>query len=137
MHASRNPENGLVYRGCELVHVSDGFRGDVGTATAHYIDQTMRADAVADGLLTSEQVYGEGAEKLCPGCYMPVLFNAARQLALENGQSLSELGRTMAAQFAKLAEGDTGAIEDIHVYLDDEPMDTALFAHSLMADLTW
>lgn len=108
----------MVYRGTDRVHVSDGFRGDVGTSVANYLDSTMRSDAVDDGMLTYEQAH---SKQLCPGCYMTVIFNAARDLALHNGQSLSELGRTLAAQFAKLEDGDTGPIEEVRVLQDVQP----------------
>lgn len=106
----------MVYRGTDRVHISDGFRGDVGEAVSSFVDGTMRSDAVQDGLLTYEQ---SQSKQLCPGCYMTVIFNAARDLAMHNGQSLSELGRTMAAQFAKLEHGDTGPIEEVTVLTDD------------------
>lgn len=119
MNATRNKETGMVYRGTDRVHIADGFRDDVGTSVAHFVDTTMRADAVQDGLLTEEQVYGPEAKALCPGCYMTAIYNAARQLAIESGQSLSELGRTMSAQFSKLMYADTGPVEEVYVLLDD------------------
>lgn len=111
----------MFYRGTDRVHISDGFRGDVGREVAEHVDQQMRADAVTDGLLTNEQVYGE-RKPLCPGCYMSAMYNALRELAVRNGQSLSELGRTMSAQFAKLVEADTGPVEEVWVLRD--PGDT-------------
>lgn len=129
MHAQRNNETGMVYRGREdLVHIKDGFRADVGALVAETVDDAIRSDAIMDGLDSYDEVRGEGAKKLCPGCYMTVIFNAARELALRNGQSLSELGRTLSAQFAKLVNGDTGPVEEVHVVLDNEagePMSTS------------
>lgn len=121
MNPHRNPETGMVYRGREdLVHVQDGYRADLGALVASTIDDAVRTDAVMDGLDTYEDVRGERAKRLCPGCYMTILFNAARDLAIANGQSLSELGRTLAHQFGKLVNGDTGAVEEVEVILDDE-----------------
>jgi hypothetical protein len=56
---------------------------------------------------------------LCPGCYMVALFNAAVTLAKENGQSLTELGNSMAQAFAELAAGGPDRTESIHVVRDD------------------
>src|SRR5687768_6891854 len=109
----------MIYRGTDRVHITDGFRGDVGREVAEHVDQQMRADAVTDGLLTNEQVYGE-RKSLCPGCYMSAMYNALRELAIRNGQSLSELGRTMSAQFAKLVDDDTGPVEEVLVLPDPD-----------------
>lgn len=119
---------GRVYGGNPaLIHVMDGTRAELGEYIAGKVAAEMRIGAVLDGTRSLAQAYGtEGhplsptkdAQKLCPGCYMVVLFNAAVKLAQENGQSLSELGNSMAEAFRKLAEGGSGAIEEIEVLLD-------------------
>lgn len=112
----------MVYRGTDRVHIADGYRGDVGVAAARFIGQTMRADAVEDGMLTEEAAR---TKSLCPGCYMTVIVNAARHLALESGQSLRELGNTLAYEFKRLAETDLGPIEEVNVQRDpDDPPQT-------------
>lgn len=112
--------DGFVYRGTDRIHITDGERVHVGEEVADYLDRIMRNDAVAGEARTWDQVYGPDAQPLCPGCYMPAMFNALVYLAKRNGQSLRELGRTMSAVFNKLADGGEDAIEDIRVYLDDE-----------------
>lgn len=109
---------GRVYGGdCELIHVRDGHRTGVGRAIAAEIDMAMCREALASGTRSWNQV---ATQQLCPGCYMVVGFNAMVTLARSNGQSLSELGRTMAAAFSRLAECQTDAcIEEILVLLDE------------------
>lgn len=107
--------NGRVYGGAKsLVHIPDGNRAEVGARIAEEIDTIIRArsnqcpDVVEDG-------------KLCPGCYMIALFNAAIALADANGQPRRELGRTLSAAFAKLAERpNSGTTEEINVLVDPE-----------------
>lgn len=116
--ASTNGTEGRVYGGdCELIHVQDGRRAFVGQEVAEFVDTTMRNLAVASGTRTAEQAWGADEQDLCPGCYMVVLVNCARELAARNGQPIAELGRSLSAAFAKLAE-DEFAIEEIAVLLD-------------------
>lgn len=110
---SRNGTDGRVYGGdSSLVHIPDGSRAEVGETVANYLDLQMRILARQNGKAW------EGP--LCPGCYMIALFNAAIHLAKANGQPLTELGRTMAHAFQKLAEGAGGLTEEIEVMLDPE-----------------
>jgi hypothetical protein len=100
-----------VYRGNpDLVHVPDGARAGVGSRVANDISLRMRD---IGGGWTDDR-------PLCPGCYMVVLFNAAVTLAKQNGQSLKELGRSMACAFDALSIGGPEAIESIQVKLDSE-----------------
>lgn len=113
-------EDARVYGGdCDLIHVQDGQRGKMGEAAARYIDMSMRHEAWKARARTRNEVE---TQSLCPGCYMVVGFNALLTLAKQNGQSLPELGRTMAAAFTKLAEcgDDAACIEEINVLLDPE-----------------
>lgn len=132
-------EDGMVYRGaCDLVHIADGERAIMGDKLAHELADMMRRDAVDNGSRTYAQVYGEPgqrAQDLCAGCYMVALFNAAVTLAKENGQSLSELGRSMSQAFASLAEGGEDRIESIHVALDpdDDTSDSIIAAGHAIA----
>lgn len=109
---TRNGTDGRVYGGdTALVHIADGTRRAMGETVADYLDYEMRHSA---------RVQGKNAEGLlCPGCTMIALFNAAVKLAEDNGQPLTELGRTMSAAFAKLAENpDAAGTEEIDVILD-------------------
>lgn len=107
---------GRVYGGNpSLIHVKDGTRAQVGAFVASQLAVEMRWRAVEDGSRSMGEVL---SQKLCPGCYMVVLFNAAVKLAQDNGQSLTELGNSMSAAFKALAEGGPEAIEEIEVLLD-------------------
>jgi hypothetical protein len=107
---------GRVYGGNpSLIHVKDGTRAQVGAYVAHHLDTEMRLRAFLESTLTADQAL---SQKLCPGCYMVVLFNAAVRLAKANGQSLTELGNSMSAAFKALAEDGPEAIEEIEVLLD-------------------
>lgn len=115
---------GRVYGGdCNLIHVADGNRKNVGHAAAQFIDGRMREDAFKEG----RRSYTEAKEQaLCPGCYMVVGFNTMVELAKANGQSLAELGRTMATAFKKLEQCQTDAcIEEITVMLDPDVVEEA------------
>ena len=119
---NRNEQTGMVYRGaCDLVHIADGKRAEFGEELARELDAMMRNAAIESGAITPAQAWDAGALKLCPGCYMVALFNAAVALAKDNGQSMSELGRSMSAAFAELAIGGPDRIESIAVRLDSEP----------------
>lgn len=121
----RNGTNGRVYGGDEnLVHIADGTRAKMGMELALMLDQMMRAEALANGSRTDTDAMDQA---LCPGCYMVALFDAALALARMNGQDVRELGRTMAAQFDKLAHGEDGMIEEIEV-IQSKPIEW-LFPH--------
>lgn len=114
---SQNGTEGRVYGGdCNLIHVADGKRADMGRALATTLDHRMRTAAEFEGRRTHEESL---QQDLCPGCYMIVAFNMLTTLAMENGQSMSELGQTMAAAFSQLAEkGAAFDMEEITVMLD-------------------
>lgn len=110
-NGTRDPDTGRprVYGGDpDLVHIQDGQRCSVGAGLASHYDATIRTLAIA------RKANASGA--LCPGCYMVAVYNCAVTLATRNGQSLSELGETMAAQFSLLAlHPEIGLIEEIEV----------------------
>lgn len=111
-----NATEGRVYGGdCGLIHIGDGERASVGYTLAMWLDSHMRAEAITSGRRTREQA---DKQDLCPGCYMVALFNAAVTLAHQNGQSLAELGDSMAEAFHHLATGGADRIEHINVVLD-------------------
>jgi hypothetical protein len=111
-----DPDNGKsrVYGGDkDLVHIKDGTRREVGEAIADYLEDEIRYRANAEG----KNIDG----LVCPGCAMIALFNAAILTAERNGQSLTELGNTMSAAFAKLASNpQSGLTEEIEVILDPD-----------------
>lgn len=114
----RNDE-GLVYRGREdRVHIADGQRAEMGRILAHSLMEGMRVAAYR----RDENIWNDNGGFLpaCPGCYMTALFNAAVTLAKANGQSLTELGNTLAGEFSRLAAGGPDRIESVHVVLDCE-----------------
>lgn len=81
---------------------------------ARHLDQLMRANAV------NRSDDERAIQALCPGCYMVVGFDMLTELARANGQSLRELGLSMAQAFTSLAEGGEDAVEHIIVCLDPE-----------------
>ncbi len=110
---------GRVYGGdCNLVHIKDGMRMEVGAQLADALDTQIRLKAMAQGKLNAADF---DSKPLCPGCFMIALFNVAIHLADANGQSRTELGRTMAQAFAKLADNPAeGLTEEIEVILDND-----------------
>lgn len=121
--ASKNGTDGRVYGGdCDLIHVADGKRVEVGEDVAAFVDRLMRRKAYHEDRRTYAQTLGDEAQQLCPGCYMIVGFNMLVSLAEHNDQDLIELGRTMAAAFTKLADqvesGQGVHIEEITVEMD-------------------
>jgi hypothetical protein len=112
---SQNGTLNRVYGGdCNLVHIADKTRAAVGISIAADIEEVIVNLAEKQGVNT------EG-KKLCPGCYMIALFNAAITLADRNGQSRTELARSMAHAFTKLALNPTaGLTEEIEVLLDND-----------------
>ena len=110
----RNSE-GLVYRGREdRVHIADGERANMGEELADFLGGAMRQYAAmrGDG--------GAWMNRLCPGCYMTAVYNMAVTLAEGNGQSLRELGRTLAGEFQRLADGEQVHVEEVRVVLDSD-----------------
>ena len=121
-HATQNGTDGRVYGGdCDLIHIADGKRAEMGAELGRELDAMMRTAAVWSGARTGSQAYGESAQPLCPGCYMVALFNAAVSLADANGQSVHELGASMSRAFWELATGGDKSIESITVELDSRP----------------
>lgn len=116
---NNNATLGRIYGGdTGLIHIADGQRRNVGARLAVLLDSIMRADARMRGDRTEAEA---DRQDLCPGCYMVALFNACVELAVQNGQSLSELGNTMAAAFQQLADNPNATaanIEHIGVILD-------------------
>lgn len=116
---SRNGTDGRVYGGDKnLIHIPDGKRAAFGDDVAGYVDERMRR-----GVMTrNERTLDEALfQKLCPGCYMVAGFNALVQLAIENGQPLSELANSMCEAFKALAaapDPNAATIESISVVLD-------------------
>ncbi len=112
---TRNGTQGRVYGGdCNLVHIADGQRRNVGEQLAADIDAVIRTLAEKRGVNTDDKL-------LCPGCYMIALFNAAIALADKNGQPRKELAKTMTHAFAELAaDPDKGVTEEIEVILDND-----------------
>lgn len=118
--ATKNGTEGRVYGGdCNLIHVADGQRANMGELLAQELDYKMRDGAFMSGARDYKQAIDQ---QLCPGCYMIVLFNASVTLAKNNGQSLNELADSMIAAYQRLKEcGDKDAcIEEIAVILDKE-----------------
>lgn len=116
-------EKTAVYRNdADLIHVLDGKRGEMGEWVAQQLDGEMRDAAYQRGQRTFDQTFGTERQKLCPGCYMPVMFNALLELARQNGQDVRELGRSMVGMFQKLADdGDPTPLEDVRVIRDAVP----------------
>jgi len=111
---------GRVYGGdCKLVHVADKERTQMGEYVAVEMEDLIRDAAYKNGSRTWNQ---SRTQRLCPGCYMVVGFNALVTLANDNRQSLRELGLSMAKAFTKLAECPPDqmeqCIEEIQVVLD-------------------
>lgn len=95
---TRNGTDGRVYGGDEnLLHLPDGYRAHYGGVIAELTDAMFRG---ING--------GDRESRLCPGCYMVAMYDAAVALAIENGQDLGELGRSMAAAFQRLADAAPG-----------------------------
>lgn len=107
--------NGRVYGGDPTrIHIDDGKRADVGLRIAERLDNIMRCEYTGPRTL-DERIM----QPLCPGCYMIALVNAAITLADANGQSRTEMARTMRNAFHALMENpDKGMSEEIEIMLD-------------------
>lgn len=107
--------DGRTYGGDpSLVHIPDHHRVDVGKAIADSLTAIMRMVGTL-GVGHDAEPY-EGDKALCPGCYMIALFDASIELAKREGQSVQELGYSMAQLFTKLAEqGEYRATEEMIV----------------------
>lgn len=113
-------EREMVYRGdASLVHVEDGMRAEIGDNMADQLQRLIRNDAMESGRESWDDALGFRAKRVCPGCYMTIVFNMAVTLAKDNGQSLTELGNTLAMAFKQLAEGGPDRREDVEVVRDD------------------
>lgn len=89
---SRNGTDGRVYGGdCDLLHIPDGTRHEVGRALADFLTGRIR-----------EINGGDTIRAICPGCAMVALFDATVYMAHDAGQPTVEMARTMAAAFADL-----------------------------------
>ncbi len=106
----------MIYRGDpHLIHVSDGKRNMAGEHLAAVLTTQMRLNA------ENRDPHERASQRLCPGCYMVVVFDLALHLADQNGQSRRELAHSMIGAFSRLLdEPDMRGVEDIHVYLDPE-----------------
>lgn len=102
-----NGTEGRVYGGDpELLHIPDGRRGEFGQEIADFITKRMR------------EINGGRTDPLCPGCCNVVVFNIALALAKANGQSITELGFSMAKAFIAIAQGTKESFEEIEIILD-------------------
>lgn len=111
---NRLTHSGTDGRDPALVHIPDHHRADVGRMLATQLEAEMRMLATL-GLGHDPKPY-DGADALCPGCYMIALFDAAVFLAERTGQDVRELGHSMAALFSALAaDGDYRPTEEMIV----------------------
>lgn len=115
-----NGTDGRVYGGDpSLIHVKDKTRAEMGRRLAGSLDDEMRYQAFQGGMRTQAEAFGENRQKLCPGCYMVVGYDMLLQLADANGQSRTELARSMIGAFQKLLDNpELGLTEEIEVLLD-------------------
>ncbi len=106
----------MIYRGHpELVHIDDGKRSFAGEEVAAHLTVQMRRHA------SGRTLQQRALQKLCPGCYMVALFDAAIAMADQNGQSRKELALSMANAFTKLVVNPQGGMtEEIQVILDPD-----------------
>src|SRR6476469_7412192 len=113
---------GRVYGGNpNLVHVPDGMRSKLGKRAAHDVDTSIRMVAASKMVEQQKSFKAAWQQPLCPGCYMVVGFNMMLTLAQRNGQSITEMARTMKNAFARLEECQSPeCIEEILVLLDPE-----------------
>lgn len=99
---THNGSDGRTYGGDpSLIHIPDHHRADFGRAIADTVTSTMRLLGTL-GVGHDIEPY-DGDKALCPGCYMIGLFDALVELAKRDGQSVQELGASMAELFTQLA----------------------------------
>lgn len=98
---------GRVYGGDpNLLHIPDGSRQQFGNDIADHIVQKIRD-------------LNEGrSDPVCPGCCNVVVFNIARELARQSGQTETEMARSLALAFEQIAEGNKTSLEEIEIILD-------------------
>lgn len=93
----------------EKIHIREGGRGEVGHDLAGDLDSRMRRECV-----DPRTEYELLTQRLCSGCYMIALFNAALTLADGNGQDRVEMAKWMVGLFTLLANNpEMGLIEEI------------------------
>jgi hypothetical protein len=110
-----NGTEGRVYGGDpNLIHIDDGKRADMGLRLASILDGKMREE------YSGERTLGQRVmQSLCPGCYMIAAFDMLLTLADSNGQSRTELARSMRNAFQNLLNNpEQGLTEEIEVLLD-------------------
>lgn len=116
--AIERQNTGFVYRGREdKCHIDRNGHDEMGQRMSDLLTIRQRAQAIARGDFTEEEAWNT---PLCPGCYMEVGFWMMIALAKANGQSLRELGRTMAQGFAMLADNPDAPPAFLPVVLDSE-----------------
>lgn len=131
---THNGTDGRSYGGDpSLIHIPDHHRADVGKAVADMLTATMKALATL-GVGHDAESY-DSDKPLCPGCYMIALFDASIELAKREGQSVQELGLSMAQLFTKLAqEGEYRATEEMTVVTADRYMDSYVSYQAQVSD---
>lgn len=103
--------NGRAYGGDPaLVHIPDHHRADVGRSIADVLTSEMRLLGTLGVGHDAKPATGDDA--LCPGCYMIALYDAAVILAEREGQSLQELGASLAGLFDSLARTGSHTARD-------------------------
>lgn len=101
----------------ELIHIDDGKRADMGLRIAELLEERMRSEYSGERTMVQRIM-----QKLCPGCYMIAGFNMLVTLADANGQSRTELARSMRNAFDRLlCDPEAGLTEEIEVLLDPCP----------------
>lgn len=111
--------NDRVYGGdANLIHIDDGKRADMGIRLAELLEERMRKE------YSGERTIDERIDQnLCPGCFMIAGFNMLVTLADANGQSRTELARSMRNAFDQLlCNPEAGLTEEIEILLDPCPV---------------
>lgn len=116
---THNGSDGRSYGGDpNLIHIPDHHRADFGRAIADTVISTMRLLGTL-GVGHDAEPY-DGDKPVCPGCYMIGLFDALVELAKRDGQSVQELGASMAELFTQLAkDGEYKPTEEMIVVSAD------------------
>lgn len=107
--------DGRVYGGNpNVIHIDDGKRAEMGEVLAVGLESMMRQNY--QGPRTNEQ---RQTQPLCPGCFMIAGFNMLLVLADKNGQSRTELARTMRNAFDQLLQNpEAGLTEEMEIVMD-------------------